>query len=199
LQSKIWRAFGVGPKRKVVPLEIIYQHAKFGEFWAKGISSFVFLNWEILEQLESDLIIRKRIDQAQAIAAVQPSAVLTRPTWPFLHSTTCLWMLPECSDHAPAPSDGTSRPPRATTMKLTDSTVLPAVVLIYPALRANIFIPHLACVIFLYKQSESPASSLNQCLTSPRCQLTRIWPVPPPHLPGACSPILRFGVKPSWL
>jgi hypothetical protein len=32
LQSKIWRAFGVGPKRKVVPLEIIYQHAKFGEF-----------------------------------------------------------------------------------------------------------------------------------------------------------------------
>jgi hypothetical protein len=41
--------FEVEPKRKVVLFEIIYQHAKFGEFLAKGRSYFVFLNWELLE------------------------------------------------------------------------------------------------------------------------------------------------------
>jgi hypothetical protein len=39
----------VGPKRKVVLFEIIYQHAKFGEFLAIERSYFVILNCELLE------------------------------------------------------------------------------------------------------------------------------------------------------
>jgi hypothetical protein len=33
---------GVGPKRKSVQFELIYNHAKFGEFWAKGRLRFLY-------------------------------------------------------------------------------------------------------------------------------------------------------------
>jgi hypothetical protein len=40
------RDFEVGPKRKIVPIEIPCHHAKFGNFWILGSTLFIFYKIE---------------------------------------------------------------------------------------------------------------------------------------------------------
>jgi hypothetical protein len=45
---KIHGDLEVRPKMKVVHLEVIYHHAKFGEFWSSRSPFFIFYNFELV-------------------------------------------------------------------------------------------------------------------------------------------------------
>jgi hypothetical protein len=49
------REFEVGPKRKVVPFELIYPLSKFGDLWRNRSATFGIFKLELVEILEKGI------------------------------------------------------------------------------------------------------------------------------------------------